>query len=154
MNVVQLFRCFSHVREATGTNDGAKVEAIQIWCGGKKGDSWCADCVTMALDMYFRGFLSKKESPIPRTGSCDEIYKLAKEKKWLTETPKVGNLYLFMNGEDAHHVGMVMAILENGRFMGGAGNTSEDGKSSNGTGWFEHPFTYPNPKIKFVDYPQ
>jgi hypothetical protein len=149
--LIEQFRRFLHVREATGTNDGARVEAIQRWSGGKKGDSWCAWLFIMVLDLVFVG-----KSPFPRDakfGSCDEVYALAKEKGWLRELPHVGDGYLFMTGEDAHHIGMV-TDAGSGTFKGIAGNTSENGKSSNGTGCFEHEFTINPATMKFIAYPR
>lgn len=153
MTPVELFRCFKHLREATGNNDGARVEGVQTWGGGKKGDSWCCWLFTMVLDMYFKGYLGK-ESPIPREGACEAVHKLVQTKNWFTEIPEIGDGYLFINAEGlAHHIGMVTEKLAKG-FKGIAGNTSEDGKSSNGTGCFEHEFLYNYNKIVFFKYPR
>lgn len=57
-------RQFLYVREA-GANAGQKVEAIQKWCGGQAGESWCAYFATMVLDICFQG-----NAPLIRQGSC------------------------------------------------------------------------------------
>ena len=106
MTIIDLARKFLFVREAKEQNAGARVEAIQRWGGGQKGDSWCAFWATMVLDLYFEG-----ASPIPRTGSCDDILNLARERNWLSEIPHVGDLYLYLKTDtDAHHVGIVTDV--------------------------------------------
>ena len=143
--VVYLARLFSFVREAQTPNTGQRVEGIQKWSGGVAGDSWCAHFATMVLDIAFQG-----KSPIPRTGSCDEIMRLAKERGWLTNVAGKGDLFLYVkDGTDAHHVGIVTETWPVG-LRGIAGNTSADGKSSNGTGVFEHEIV----ASVFVRYPR
>lgn len=140
---VGIFHLFSFVREAQslGQNRGLRVESIQHWSGGQFGDSWCCELATMVLDLAYQG-----DSPIPRGGSCQVIYQFAKLHHWIVSEPKVGNLYLFVNDQDhAHHVGMVTSIDP---LIGIAGNTSEDGTSSNGDGVHEHPIS----ARVFVDY--
>lgn len=127
---VDVFRLFLHVRE-TKQNEGNRVEAIQKWCGGLKGESYCCYLATMVLDLYFGG-----NSPIPREGSCQAVYDLAKKNGWIVTTPQVGDLFLYVDANGhAHHIGMVTSISP---LVGIAGNTSPDGTSSNGTGVFEH----------------
>ena len=87
---VAIARLFLHVREA-GPNTGQRVEAIQKWCGGKSGESWCCYFVTMVLDLCYAG-----QSPIPRQGACQGVYDLAKQKGWVTATPSVGDIYLYV----------------------------------------------------------
>lgn len=139
---IAIARQFRFVREAS-PNRGLRVEAIQKWSGGAAGDSWCAQFATMVLDICFQG-----KSPIPRWGVVQDIYNLAKQYSWVTSTPNINDLFLYVNADDhAHHVGFVTGTDP---LVGIAGNTSEDGGSSNGTGVFEH-------KIKstvFVKYPR
>lgn len=153
MTIVDLFRCFGHVRERRDEpNAGLRVEAIQKWGGGRKGDSWCCWLATMVLDLWFCGLLSE-ESPVPRRGACDDVLNLARDNGWLRETPAIGDLYLYVrNGNDAYHIGMVTAI-GNGTFDGISGNTSEDGQSANGTGVFERTLAIVPGKHHFVRYP-
>jgi hypothetical protein len=148
---VTFARMFLFVREVSGKqNFGQRVEAIIKWCGGTAGDSYCCYFVTMVLDICFQG-----NSPIPREGSCQVVYDLAKKNGWVTSTPSVGDLFLYVdeNGH-AHHIGFVTTIpyIRDPRasLAGIAGNTSEDGKSSNGTGVFEHGI---NAKV-FIHYPR
>jgi len=63
-------RQFLFVREASIQNTGQRVEAIQKWGGGIKGESWCCYFATMVLDICFQG-----KSPIPRLGACQDVYK-------------------------------------------------------------------------------
>lgn len=128
-------RQYLFVREAKEQNTGLRVEAIQKWCGGEKGLSWCCYFVTMVLDICFQG-----ESPIPRTGSCQEVYDLAKKNGWVVRgTPAKNYLFLYVDANDhAHHIGIVTDTSGEGAVSGIAGNTSTDGKSSNGKGVYEH----------------
>ena len=143
-DVIAVARLFDFVREA-GANAGQRVEAIQRWCGGMKGDSWCAYFATMVLDLAFKG-----QSPIPRNGVCQTIYDGAKLKGWVTETPASGDLFLYVNaGDHAHHIGIVTRV-DGVAVYGIAGNTSSDGKSSNGDGVYEHQ-VWPQ---KFIAYPR
>lgn len=149
MTIIELARKFHYVRETKEQNSGARVEAIQRWGGGKKGDSWCAFWATMVLDLFFEG-----ESPIPRTGSCDDILKIARENNWLSDIPHVGDLYLYLNSEtDAHHVGIVTDVNAAG-YIGISGNTSEDGLSSNGDRVAERQLHLKPGKTVFVRYPR
>ena len=94
-NPVDVARLFLHVREA-GPNTGQRVEAIQKWSGGISGQSWCCYFVTMVLDLAFGG-----TSPIPRQGACQGVYDLAKQQGWVTATPSVGDIYLYVTAVDA-----------------------------------------------------
>lgn len=137
-------RQFLFVRESE-QNKGLRVEAIQKWGDGQSGQSWCCYFATMILDICFQG-----NSPIPRLGACSSVYMLAKTKGWLTDNPMQDDLYLYVNDADlAHHIGIV---TENRN--GIAGNTSEDGASSNGNGVFEHSISINPAKVKYVRYPR
>lgn len=146
-NPVDIFRQFLFVREAS-QNRGQRVEGIQRWSGGNPGDSWCCQLCTMVLDICFGG-----KSPIPRCGACQTVYDLAKLKGWLlkdTDTPLPGDIYLYVNDADhAYHIG-----IYTGNKNGIAGNTSEDGTSSNGNGCYEHQISMNRSKVKFVRYPK
>ena len=131
---IEIARQFRYVRELPG-NKGQRVEAIQHWCGGAPGDSWCAYFATLVLDICYQGL-----SPLKRTGSCDEIFEIAREANWLYESPLPNDLYLRVRPgtEDAHHVGFVVATNpQTGRIIQISGNTSADGLSSNGDGVYE-----------------
>lgn len=145
---VKIAQMYTYVRELPN-NTGARVEAIQRWGGGKPGDAWCAFFATMVLDMAFQG-----ESPIPRTGSCDDILNLAREKSWLQDSPHIGDLYLYLKSPtDAVHVGVVTDVTTDG-FTGLSGNTSEDGLSTNGDRVAERKLSYRPGKTVFVRYPR
>lgn len=133
MPLIEFLRKLTYIREA-GENRGLRVEAIIHWCGGDPGESWCCFFVTWILDMWFGG-----ASPIPRGGSCEDVYQLAKRNGWIVTEPRPGDLFLYINAEGiAHHIGFVTGV---GPLMGLAGNTSEDGTSSNGDGIHEHATT-------------
>jgi len=140
---VDIARQFLFVREASQQNTGQRVEAIQKWSGGNKGDSWCCEFATMVLDIAYQG-----KSPIPRLQACQDVYNLAKKNGWLTTTPIFGDIFLYVDANDhAHHIGFVT----DGE-GGIAGNTSEDGKSSNGNGVYEHDISHNPVTVKFVHY--
>ncbi len=142
---VEIARQFLFVREAQsqGQNTGQRVEAIQKWSGGNKGDSWCCEFATMVLDICFQG-----NAPIPRLQACQDVYDLAKKNGWITTEPKEGDIFLYVNEQDhAHHIGI---ITQDGGGIGIAGNTSEDGSSSNGDRVAEHSITKDESKIKYV----
>lgn len=139
----EIARQFLYLREAA-PNRGQRVEAVQKWCGGQPGDSWCCDFATMVLDICFQG-----NAPIPRLGSCQSVYDLAKGRGWLVESPQKDDIFLYINDAGrAHHIGF---ITDPGQ--GIAGNTSVDGKSSNGDGVHEHDISS-GPHVKYVRFPR
>ena len=139
-----IMRQFLFVREA-GPNRGLRVEAIQKWCGGVAGASWCCYLATMVLDICFQG-----ASPIPRLGAVQDVYDLARKNGWVVTDPQKDDIYIFVNDADhAHHIGFITDIPKNGI----AGNTSEDGKSSNGDRVAEHGISF-GPHTKFIRYPK
>lgn len=148
MTVIDIARLFLFVREAQaiGQNRGLRVEAIQHWSAGTFGDSWCAEFVTMVLDLFFQG-----NAPIPRTGSCETIHQLAKSSGTLTDTPSIGDIVLHLNSAGvAHHCGFVTQLHP---LTSIAGNTSPDGASDNGTGVYEHAIAAsPTTTLVFVHY--
>lgn len=139
-------RQFLFVHEA-GPNKGQRVEGIQRWSGGSPGDFYCCEFATFVLDICFQG-----NSPIPRLQACQDVYDLAKKNGWLTTTPLKDDIFLYVNDDDhAHHIGI---CTEDGGTPGIAGNTSEDGTSSNGTGIFEHEISTNPARVKYVRVPR
>lgn len=137
-------RQFLFVRES-GQNKGRRVEAIQLWSGGVAGQSWCCYFATMILDICFQG-----NSPIPRLGACQDVYELAKKNNWVTSNPTQDDIFLHVDDNNhAHHIGIVTQNRN-----GIAGNTSEDGKSSNGDRVAEHSLITNPAHIKFIHYPR
>lgn len=128
---VAVARQFDYVREA-GENSGLRVEAIQHWAGGSKGDSWCYEFVCMVFDICYKG-----NGPVPRFRSCNDFLTLAIQNKWVTLMPIPGDIVLSIDPKTgkAHHVGIVTGLTP---LTSIAGNTDETGSSSNGTGVFEH----------------
>jgi len=99
----------------------------------------------MVLDICFQG-----DAPIQRQGSCEAVHQLAKTSAWIADAPSVGDLVLSINDQGlAHHVGIVSKVDP---LMSVAGNTSEDGTSSNGDRVAEHVIDPAN-KV-FVHYPR
>lgn len=135
-------RQFRFIRETLGPNRGVWVEAFQRIGDGKPGDSWCADFVSGVLWMCYQG-----PPPVPRTGSCDVMWAIAKQYE--VQVPAPDDLFFRVKGADAHHVGI---ITETGPLKAIAGNTSEDGTSSNGTGVFENLLTH-GPTVRYVRLP-
>jgi hypothetical protein len=130
MTFIELSRKFTFVREA-GQNHGKRVEAIQRWCGGQPGESWCCYFITMLLDIWFGG-----NSPIPRLGACEDVHQLAIQHGWMVTDPAPGDLFFYLTDTGhAHHIGLVTTT---GPLMGLAGNTSADGASVDGDGVYEH----------------
>lgn len=146
MGLVALARLFRFVRETQGPNRGVHVGLFQQYTGNKPGDSWCASFVSYLLSIYYQG-----ASPITKSAGCDELLASCRKVGKETSVPMPGDLFFYMRGaNDAHHVGIVTAT---GPLVGIAGNTSEDGKSSNGTGVFENRITAAPPNITFVRLP-
>lgn len=131
MTLLAIARLFLFVREASA-NAGQRVEAIQKWCGGQKGESWCCYFVTLVLDLYYQG-----TSPVPRLGACEDVHQLAKRNGWIVDEPEPGDVVLSVNASGhAHHIGFCTVSTPLATI---AGNTSEDGASSNGERVAEHP---------------
>lgn len=139
---VAIARQFAFVRETLGPNRGVFVEAFQRIGDGKPGDSWCMDFVSLVLWVCYQG-----PAPLPRTGSCDVAWAIAKDYE--VQVPVPGDVFFRVKGNDAQHVGIITAT---GPLTAIAGNTSEDGKSSNGTGVFEHPLIV-NAETRFARLP-
>lgn len=136
---VVIARQFLFVREAKEQNTGLRVEAIQRWSDGAKGQSWCCHFATMVLDICYQG-----ASEVPRTGSCDVVLARAKTNGWIVTDPAPGDLVLSINPNDptdAHHIGIVTSADP---LTAIAGNTSADGSSSNGDRVAEHAISATN----------
>lgn len=153
MTAIAIARLFLFVRETQNgiQNRGLRVEAIQHWSCGEFGDSWCCELVTLVLDLLFQG-----TAPIPRQGSCEVVHQLALTNGWITTTPAEGDLFLRIHPDTglAHHIGFVIAVNADGSVHTIAGNTSEDGTSSNGDRVAEHTLTPAAGTIVYVAYPR
>ncbi len=131
---IEIARSFLFVREAATQNRGLRVEAIQHWSAGEFGDSWCAEFLTMVLDIAYQG-----NAPIPRQGSCEAIRQIGLAKGWITTQPSAGDIYLRVTNNHAHHIGfLVSGVPATGTFVSLSGNTNTTG-ASNGDGVYEHP---------------
>jgi hypothetical protein len=138
MSLVDLARLFLYLREA-GQNHGLRVNGVQVWAGGKDGDSWCLELVWVILDLYTQGNV-----PFPRGLTCEGLRQLAVTKGWVIEHSEIGCLVLSINSAGiAHHVGICTQISP---LMTIAGNTSENGLSDNGDRCAEHTIS-PTQKI-------
>lgn len=139
-------RRLDFIREIGGANKGYWVNFLQRHCDGVEGDSWCADFVSLVEDIAYKG-----KAPTPRSGSCQTKLDFCRKQGWIVEKPKIDDLYFFVDGNNhAHHIGIITAT---DTLKGIAGNTSEDGTSSNGDGVYEHRLNV-NPKnIVFARLP-
>lgn len=126
-----LARRLNFIRE-TAPNDGAWVSWIQRFTGNQPGDSWCASFVCMILDVAYRG-----KSPLVKSASCRVLLADAARHGWIVDRAEPDDLFFYVKDAVAHHVGIVSNVTPS-TIEGIAGNTSEDGTSSNGTGVFEH----------------
>lgn len=120
------------VRETNGANAGAWVQFFQRFCGGKVGDSWCADILSFCLAVCYYG-----KSPIVRSGSTVELLDDCRRKGYIVATPQPEDLCFSVDATGhPHHVAVVTVASPLTTI---AGNTSVDGLSSNGDGQYEHP---------------
>lgn len=143
-------RRYGFVREVGGANRGTWVELFQSFTGGMPGDSWCGDWLSFVLASMCGGYTNM---PIPRTGVCEVIHAHAIDRGWISSTPSLADVYLFLDSNShAHHCGL---ITQAAPLTGIAGNTSADGTSSNGDGVYEHALHVASPgRIVFVHYPR
>lgn len=123
-------RRFDFVRETEGPNKGTWVNLFQRFTGNDDGDSWCASFISYCLDICYRG-----HSPLKKSGAAQDLFAQAKANGWLVTAPAPDDVFFYVADGHAHHVGVVTQASP---LTGFAGNTSEDGTSSNGTGAFEH----------------
>lgn len=139
------------IREVpAGSNGGERVESVQRWGGGVRGDSWCAFFV------YWAGSLAAVASgtqwPLPRTGSCEVLHQFALKNKLIVNAPRKGDVYLLLNDQGrAHHTGFVTAFhLES--FDEISGNTSDPSKppSREGFGVFPHSRAFDPARYRFI----
>lgn len=131
MDLVAIARLFDFVREVGGQNKGLWVGIFQRFTGNAPGDSWCASFVSFVLAIWKKG-----ATRFPRSAACQDYYDYAKKNGLITHTPMVGDLFLYVDANDhAHHIGIV---TQTEPLEGIAGNTSQDGSSSNGDGVYEH----------------
>lgn len=127
-------RRLSFIRETEGPNKGYWVRFLQDFCDGVEGDSWCADFESFVEHVAYKG-----KAPTPRTGSTDVKLKFCVKQQWIVTEPQVDDIYFYYHpGGTAHHIGIVTRVSP---LTGIAGNTSEDGLSSNGDGVYEHRLT-------------
>ena len=144
-NPIDIARQFNFVREAQIQNTGLMVESIQHWSGGQKGESWCAYFMLFVFDIAYGG---KENNPLKRSGAVQDIYDAAKDKE--VSIPMPGDLFIYVNDANhAHHIGLVTSINP---LSGIAGNTSEDGRSSNGDRVAEHTLITNPAHIKFLRF--
>jgi hypothetical protein len=141
-------RRFTFVREVGGANDGSWVNFFQRFTGNRVGDSWCASFVSMVLDIAYRGLC-----PLKRSASCQALLDQANTRGWVVAgAPQPDDLFFYTDDAGhAHHVGIVTGVNAT-EVTGIAGNTSEDGKSVNGTGVFEH--LIGGPHVVYVRLPK
>lgn len=137
--LILIARLYLFVREIGGANRGVWVGLFQAYTGNKAGDSWCASFVCFCLSIAYQG-----NSPLEKSASCDELLRQCREKGYMVPDPLPGDLVFNMAGkDDAVHIAIATVALPY-TLVTIAGNTSEDGKSSNGDGVYEHPVSRSN----------
>lgn len=149
-DVILIARLFLFVREAVSQNNGQRVNAIQMWSGGKDAlaTSWCCWFATMCLDLAFQG-----KSPIERQGVVADVYALAVQNNWLTNDPQSGDLFVYLDASGhPHHIGFYVQGGVDAP-QGIAGNTDESGTSTNGDRVAEHPL-HTAGTIHYIAYPR
>ena len=133
------FRLLSFIREIPeASNAGPGVEAMQRSTGHGPGTFWCA------CGLYYVGSgLYGADWPLPRTASCDELYKFAKAKSWLVDRPAAGDVFLVRPRKPdpknpSEHVGYVRKAFADGSFLTWECNAADPKRtaSRNGTGVF------------------
>lgn len=149
MTLIDIARLGKFIRELTGQNDGAWVEAIQRVTGNRKGDAWCASYVSVVLALYYGG---PEKNPLPMTASCDVLLEAARKKGWLTGSPRAGDVFLVMKSEtDAVHTGFVTDVkLLSVKTI--EGNTNADG-SRDGYGVFERSRFKAQQRLQYIRLP-
>lgn len=141
-----VMRRFSFVRE-TGVNAGYWVNFFQRFCQGVVGDSWCADIESVCENIAYGKNIT------PRSGSCQVKLDYCKAHQLVVDEPQMDDICFHVNEVGhAHHIAIVTNPYPD--LMTIAGNTSEDGKSSNGTGVFEHKNTMPRKNLVFARLPK
>lgn len=136
-SIVAVARRFGFMREVGGENHGLWVHFVLWFTGNEEGDSWCMAFVSLVLFIVYRG-----KPPIIRTAVCEVALSDARHKGYVVTAPRVGDLVFSINASGhAHHVAIATGGITDAELPVIAGNTSDDGKSSNGTGVFEHPVT-------------
>src|SRR3954467_9827449 len=92
--VLAIARMMLWVRESTGRNDGAAVNAIQASTGNTTGDAWCASFCWFCVRVLVLGGV--KRLPFLRTASCDAMLTGARQRGILRETPVPGAIGLLL----------------------------------------------------------
>lgn len=159
---VETARMFLYVREAQslGQNRGLRAESIEHWSGGAFGDSWCDFfAIGFVLDICFQG-----DGPFPRQqdidGSTVAALAYAKAHGWVVDSPEPGDLVFSVHPDGTpHHIAIYTGqtlpdatTVPDDQIVTIAGNTSEDGTSSNGDRVAEH--AVPRAGKVFVRYPR
>lgn len=129
MTLLELARKFHYLREA-GQNQGLRINGLQIWSGGQPGDSWCLEFVWFVLDIWYEG-----NPPFERMQNVQAFRVMAIAKGWQVATPEPGDLVVSVTDNHGHHIAFCTVASPLATF---AGNTSEDGASSNGDRAAEH----------------
>ncbi len=124
-------RRFDFVRETEGPNKGYWVAFFLHFTGNEEGDSWCASFVSVCDWIATKGKMRVK-----KTASTGEMLAIARSRDQVVTTPQVDDLVFSVHPDGTpHHVAIVTGTTP---LTAIAGNTSEDGTSSNGDRVAEH----------------
>jgi hypothetical protein len=117
------------IRETDGPNAGKWVQFLQRFCYGVKGDSWCADFVSVCMDVEYEG-----NPPLRRSGSCAVLLAYCEAKGYLVSSPVADGLAFAVDPQrptKAHHVAITTAAAEpDGRFPTIEGIRTMTGRST------------------------
>jgi hypothetical protein len=112
------------------SNYGGRVTEMLKNTGINGPAYWCAAAVTT-------WWKDAGMSTPPGSASCDNWVTWAKKNNRWSSTPVIGAAALYFKGTDAHHIGLVAAITDNGRIVTIEGNTTGGGFNRDGVGVFK-----------------
>ena len=112
------------------SNYGGRVTEMLKTTGINGPAYWCAAAVTA-------WWKAAGMATPPGSASCDNWVSWAKKNKRWSSTPVIGAAALYFTGTDAHHIGLVAAITDNGRIVTIEGNTTGGGFNRDGVGVFK-----------------
>lgn len=145
-SVSAIARRLDFIRETEGANRGYWVAFVLRFTGNVEGESWCAAFTSLVLDIAYKG-----KSPGLKSASTIAQLNYARMKGWVVKTPRVDDVFFYVHDDGTpHHTGFVTSLSP---LSGIAGNTSELGTSSDGTGVFEHALNVSLSHVVFVRYP-
>lgn len=137
IRALQIMNTQLFVREKTGKNDGAEVEAYLKSVGLGAGYPWCQASVYWSYDLAAKHL--SVPNPVPRTGGVLECLRQAKAKGYTIiydpEQYMQGDQFIMDFGGGKGHTGLIEAKVFTNLYTI-EGNTNDEG-SRDGNGMFE-----------------